>query len=84
MVDSIELPSGIAFPAGQFTYVIEAVLADEDQTVTPRSNEATITAENIRPVATAQSVTVWEDWLSIRSRWPVPMWIRRAWRPSRH
>ncbi len=51
--------------SGTFTYVIEAVLDDdEDETVTPRSNEATITSENTRPVATAQSVTVWEDWPS--------------------
>jgi len=55
---------GIASPPGQFTYVIEAVLADEDKTVTPESNEATIISENVKPVATAQSVTVWEDWLS--------------------
>ena len=51
-------------PAGQFTYVIEAVLADEDETVTPRSNEATITSENTSRWRIAQSVTVWEDWLS--------------------
>ncbi len=73
VVDVIELPSAIAFrsaiafstavavPTGRFTYVIEAVLADEDETVTPRSNEATITAENTPPVAIAQGVTVWED-----------------------
>ena len=61
VVDGIELPSAIAFPEGKFTYVIEAVLDDEDETVTPRSNEATITSENTRPVAIAQAVTVWED-----------------------
>ena len=32
--------------------------------MTPRSNEATITSENTKPVANPQSVTVWEDWLS--------------------
>ena len=49
---------------GQFTYVIEAVLADEDETVTPRSNEGPSPRNNDKPVANAQSVTVWEDWLS--------------------
>jgi hypothetical protein len=58
VVDGTELPSGT------FTYVIEAVLDDEDETVTPRSNKATVTSENTPPVAVAQGVTVWEDWPS--------------------
>ena len=35
------------FPSGEYTYVVEAVLNDDESTVTPRSNERTITV--IRP-----------------------------------
>ena len=59
LLDETELPNGI-----HFTYVVEAVLADDDETVTPRSNEKTITAENTKPLADSQGVTVWEDWPS--------------------
>jgi hypothetical protein len=58
VVDTDELPNG------NFTYVVEAVLNDAAHTVTPRSNKRTVTAINTKPVANAQSITVWEDWPS--------------------
>ncbi len=61
LLDTTELPNGV-----KFTYVVEAVLADG--TVTPRSNTRTITAVNEPPVANAQSVEVYEDWLQSSSR----------------
>jgi hypothetical protein len=57
-VDTDELPNG------EFTYVVDAVLDDDEATVTPRSNQRTVTAINTKPVADSQSVTVWEDWQS--------------------
>jgi hypothetical protein len=57
LLDTTELPDD-----EKFTYIVEAVLADG--TVTPRSNTRTITAVNNEPVANAQAVEVWEDWLS--------------------
>jgi hypothetical protein len=35
------------FPSGDYTYVVEAVLNDDESTVTPRSNERTVTV--VRP-----------------------------------
>ena len=58
IVDSDELPNG------EFTYVVEAVLSDDEGTVTPRSNQRTVTAINVKPTANAQAVVVWEDWPS--------------------
>jgi hypothetical protein len=58
VIDTEELPNG------QFTYVVVAVLDDEGDTVTPPSNQFTVTAVNDKPVADAQTVIVWEDWLS--------------------
>jgi hypothetical protein len=58
IIDTDELPNG------QFTYVVEAVLADDEATVTPRSNQRTVTTINDTPVANAQAVVVWEDWPS--------------------
>ena len=58
VVDIDELPNG------EFTYVVEAVLSDDEGTVTPRSNPLTITALNTKPVANPQAVVVWEDWPS--------------------
>jgi hypothetical protein len=69
--EPLEVPGSDTFyldldelPSLQFTYVVEAVLDDGEETVTPPSNTETITAENTRPTANAQSVNVWEDWLS--------------------
>ena len=58
VVDIDELPNG------EFTYVVEAVLSDDEGTVTPRSNPQTITVLNNKPVANPQSVAAWEDWPS--------------------
>ena len=57
-VDPDELPNGVTF-----TYVVDALLDDEGSTLTPRSNNKTITAENTKPVAIAQAVIAWEDFL---------------------
>jgi hypothetical protein len=54
LLDTDELPDGV-----NFTYVVEAVLADG--TVTPRSNTRTITAVNDQPTANNQNVVVNED-----------------------
>jgi hypothetical protein len=57
-IDTDELPNGT------FTYVVVGILDDEG-TKTPESNQFTITiVVNDKPVALAQSVTVWEDDLS--------------------
>jgi hypothetical protein len=58
VVDTDELPNG------DFTYVVVAVLDDGEGTVTPESNQRTVTAVNDKPVANSQIVTVWEDWLN--------------------
>jgi hypothetical protein len=65
VVDGSELTSG-----GIFTYVIEAVLDDEDATVTPRSNEATITAEIITSIA-FQGTDVWMSTSTFNRRYDI-------------
>jgi hypothetical protein len=49
---------------GNHTYVVVAVLSDDEGTVTPESNQRTVTVVNDRPQANAQSVVVFEDWPS--------------------
>jgi hypothetical protein len=58
VVDTAELASG------NHTYVVVAVLSDDEGTVTPESNPRTVTVVNDKPQANAQSVVVFEDWPS--------------------
>jgi hypothetical protein len=58
VVDLDELPNGA------FTYVVVAVLSDDEGTITPESNQRTITIVNDKPQGNARTVVVWEDWPS--------------------
>ena len=50
--------------AATYTYVVVAVLSDDEGTVTPESNQRTVTVVNDKPQANAQAVVVFEDWPS--------------------
>ena len=52
-------------PDGEYTYVVEAVLSDDEETVTPRSNPRTVTVFNVAPVLIAFQRT--ETWLTTSS-----------------